>query len=157
LLGESRCLLVLDNVETVLQPGGQAGDYRPGYERYGTLLRQIAEAPHLSCLMITSREEPAELGPLLGERRPVRAVEIAGFGTDDGRALLHDKELDGDDVAWHALIERYGGNGLALRVVGETTRELFGGSIAEYLEFANATTGVMVGGVRQLLGAQVQR
>src|SRR5689334_12001346 len=30
LLSESRCLLVLDNVETILQPGGPAGGYRPG-------------------------------------------------------------------------------------------------------------------------------
>src|SRR6185436_9932731 len=87
----------------------------------------------------------------------VRSLELAGFGTDDGRALLDDKQLDGDDAAWQALVERYGGNGLALRVVGETTRELFGGSIAEYLEFATSTAGVMVGGVRQLLGAQIAR
>ena len=42
LLRDTRCLLVLDNFETVLQPGGSAGDYRPGYERYGALLRQVA-------------------------------------------------------------------------------------------------------------------
>ena len=46
LLSEARCLLVLDNVETVLQPGGPVGAYRAGYERYGTLLRQVGEAPH---------------------------------------------------------------------------------------------------------------
>src|SRR5262249_42709624 len=40
---------------------------------------------------------------------------------------------------------------------GETTHELFGGSIADYLEFTTATSGVMVDGVRQVLGAQVQR
>jgi WD40 repeat protein/transcriptional regulator with XRE-family HTH domain len=157
LLGEARCLLVLDNVETILQPGGPVGAYRVGYERYGTLLRQVAESPHRSCLVVTSREEPAELGPLLGERGPVRALELAGFGAEDGRALLGDKQLDGDDGTWRALIERYGGNGLALKVVGETARELFDGSIAEYLEFASEASGVMVGGVRQLLDAQIRR
>ena len=81
----SRCLLVLDNLETVLQPGGPVGGYRAGYERYGTLLRQVAESPHRSCLVITSREEPAELGPLLGERGPVRALD-AGRPRDRGRA-----------------------------------------------------------------------
>jgi WD40 repeat protein/transcriptional regulator with XRE-family HTH domain len=157
LLGETRCLLVLDNVETILQPGGPVGGYRAGYERYGTLLRQVAESPHRSCLVITSREEPAELGPLVGERGPVRALELAGFGAEDGRALLSDKQLDGDDAAWRALVGRYGGNGLALKVVGETARELFGGSISEYLEYAAATSGVMVGGVRELLRSQVKR
>src|SRR5262249_50021931 len=93
-LNEARCLLVLDNVETILQPGGPVGGYRAGYERYGTLLRQVAESAHRSCLVVTSREEPAELGPLLGERGPVRALELAGFDAEDGRALLADKRLD---------------------------------------------------------------
>ena len=81
LLRETRCLLVLDNVETVLQPGGPVGGYRAGYERYGTLLRQVAESAHRSCLVITSREEPAELGPLRGRSRPgpsTRARRVRG-------------------------------------------------------------------------------
>jgi WD40 repeat protein/transcriptional regulator with XRE-family HTH domain len=157
LLSEARCLLVLDNFETVLQPGGRAGDYRPGYERYGTLLRQLGEAPHQSCLVVTSREEPLEIGPLRGAHGPVRALDLGGLVVEDGQALLRDKRLEGDEAAWQALVRRYGGNSLALKVVGETTRELFGGSIAEYLEYATATSGVMVGGVGQLLGAQIQR
>src|SRR5262249_43896024 len=58
---------------------------------------------------------------------------------------------------WQALVGRCGGNGLALKVIGETTREMFGGSIAEYLAYATAPSGVMAGGVRQLLRSQVQR
>src|SRR5207237_1039774 len=77
---ETRCLLVLDNVETILQPGGPVGGYRAGYERYGTLLRQVAESPHRSCLVMTSREEPAEPGPRVGLRGPVRAVQLGGVG-----------------------------------------------------------------------------
>jgi len=157
LLGETRCLLVLDNVETVLQPGRSAGEYRPGYERYGTLLRQVAEAPHRSCVVITSREEPPELGPLREEHGPVRIYALTGLRVEDGRALLSDKQLDGDEAAWQALVGHCGGNGLALRVVGETTRELFGGSIADFLEFATGTAGMTVAGVRQLLRDQIQR
>ena len=157
LLRDARCLLILDNFETILQPGGSAGEYRAGYERYGTLLRQVAEASHRSCLVITSREEPPELVPLQGEHGPVRVCALTGLRVEDGRALLDDKQLDGDEGAWRTLVERYGGNGLALKVVGETTRELFGGSIADYLEFATSTSGVVVSGVRQLLRAQVQR
>ncbi|HZO28667.1 MAG TPA: helix-turn-helix domain-containing protein [Chloroflexota bacterium] len=157
LFSQTRCLLVLDNLETVLQTGGRAGDYRASYEGYGTLLRQLGEAPHQSCLVVTSREEPSELGLLRGAHGPVRALDLGGLDVDDGRALLRDKRLEGDAAAWQALIQRYGGNGLALKVVGEATREMFGGSIAEYLAYATATPGVMVRGVRQLLGAQIQR
>jgi WD40 repeat protein/transcriptional regulator with XRE-family HTH domain len=157
LLSDARCLLVLDNFETVLQPGGRAGDYRPGYERYGTLLRQVAEAPHRSCLLVTSREEPPEIGPLRGAHGPVRICALAGLGVQDSRALLSDKQLDGDDAAWQALIGRYGGNGLALKVVGETIRQTFDREISAFLEYAIATYGTMFGGIRHLLDAQAER
>jgi len=157
LLGEVRCLLVLDNVETVLQPGGPVGGYRAGYELYGTLLRQVGETPHRSCPIVTSREEPSEIRLQRGERGSVRALALGGLGVEDGRTLLRDKHLEGDETTWPALIQQYDGNGLALRVVGETIRELFGGSVADYLEFTTAAPGVMVGGLRELLGAQMQR
>jgi WD40 repeat protein/transcriptional regulator with XRE-family HTH domain len=157
LLGEMRCLLILDNFETVLEPGGRLGDYREGYGLYGTLLRQFAETPHHSCLVVTSREEPPELRPLRGEQSPVRVLELDGFGIEEGRALLGEKRLDGDEAAWRALVARYGGNGLALKVVGETIREIFGGDIADYLEFAGTAPGVMMGGVRHLLETQISR
>jgi WD40 repeat protein len=157
LLSELRCLLVLDNFETVLQPGSHAGEYRPGYDQYGALLRQMAESRHQSCLIVTSREEPPEIGPLRAERGPVRTIVLTGLGPEDGRAMLRDNRLDGDDAAWQALVEHCGGNGLALRVVGDTTRELFGGSIADFLAYASATSGVLVGGVRQLLRTQIRR
>lgn len=41
-----RCLLALDNVETVLQSGQQVGHYREGYEGYGKLIRRIGESSH---------------------------------------------------------------------------------------------------------------
>jgi WD40 repeat protein/transcriptional regulator with XRE-family HTH domain len=157
LMSETRCLLVLDNFETVLRPGERIGGYTPGYESYGTLLRQLAEAPHQSCLLLTSREEPPELGPLRGDRGPVRTLDLTGFDVAEGRALLRDKRLDGSDDVWQDLVRRYGGNGLALRVVSETIRELFGGAIAEYLDYVAATPGVIVGGVRQLLETQIRR
>jgi hypothetical protein len=85
LLRDASCLLVLDNFETVLQPGGNAGEYRPGYERYGTMLRQVAEASHWSCLFITSREEPLDLGPLREERGLVRVIALAGLAVAGSR------------------------------------------------------------------------
>lgn len=51
-----RCLIILDNVESVLRGGQQAGQHREGYEGYGKLLQRLGEVHHQSCLMITSRE-----------------------------------------------------------------------------------------------------
>ncbi len=54
-LHQTRCLLVLDNLESILQWGG-GGYYRPGFEGYGQLIRTIGESTHKSCLIIISRE-----------------------------------------------------------------------------------------------------
>lgn len=67
----SRCLLILDNVETILRQGERAGYYLEGYEEYGQLLRCIAQAHHQSCLIITSREKPRGLASHEGVALPV--------------------------------------------------------------------------------------
>jgi hypothetical protein len=72
---------------------------------------------------------------------------------DEGRALLAHRHLVGDDAAWRALVERYAGNPLALRVVGETIGVVFGGDIAAFL----AQDVAVFGEIRQLLDEQVAR
>ncbi len=41
LLHERHCLIVLDNIESVLQGGIYASQYRPGYEEYGTFFLRL--------------------------------------------------------------------------------------------------------------------
>lgn len=156
-LRRTRCLLVFDNFETVL-PRGDGSVGRTGLgDGYGTLIRQLGEVPHQSCLLLTSRDAPSELGPLRGVSSPVRVLDLAGFDVEAGRALLSDKRLDGSAEEWQALVTGCGGNGLALKVSGETIRDLFGGSIAAFLDYASSTPGIMIGGLRQLLDAQIDR
>ena len=61
-LRQSRCLIVLDNLETLLD-ADRVGQFRSGFEAYGELLRSIAQVGHQSCVMLTSREKPAEILP----------------------------------------------------------------------------------------------
>lgn len=157
LVRRSACLLVLDNFETVLQPGQRIASYRSGFEMYGSLMRELGETPHPSCLLVTSREEPPELMTLIGEQGPARVFRLSGLDLDATRGLLGDKRLHGDEAAWHALATRYAGNGLALKVVGEAIREFFGGSIATYLESVPESEAARFGIVRQVLDTQIQR
>src|SRR5262249_43152779 len=46
LLRERRSLLVLDNLETVLEPGAPAVGYRDSYTGYGQVLQWVGEAGH---------------------------------------------------------------------------------------------------------------
>jgi WD40 repeat protein/transcriptional regulator with XRE-family HTH domain len=153
LLRARRCLLVLDNWETVLHAGEPVARCRDGYEGYGLLLKRLAEAPHQSCLVLTSRESPHELVPLAGTPGAARAHRLRGLAAEEGRAMLQDKALAGDLADWDTLVARFGGNALALRVVGETIAALFGGDIAAFL----AEPAVIFGDLRQLLDGQRAR
>jgi len=53
-----RCVLVLDNLESLLEEGSLEGNYRAGYAGYGRLIQRLAESAHQSCVLITSRESP---------------------------------------------------------------------------------------------------
>jgi hypothetical protein len=46
---------------------------------------------------------------------------IGGLGVNEVQVLLAPKQLDGSTKDWATLNERFGGNGLALKVVGETS------------------------------------
>jgi transcriptional regulator with XRE-family HTH domain len=78
-LQASRCLLVLDNLETLLESSDPEGGYLPGYEGYGRLIGRLAESAHQSCVLLTSREKPREIEPLEGTRSPVRSLRLGGW------------------------------------------------------------------------------
>jgi WD40 repeat protein/transcriptional regulator with XRE-family HTH domain len=152
LLRERRCLLVLDNSETLFEPGQREGRYRTGMDGYGRLLQAVGDASHQSCLVLTSREAPPELVVLGGA---VRTLELSGLGVDEAQLLLGPKHLWGTATQWTQLTATVGGNGLALKVVGETIREVFAGDIAAFLEEGSASS--VFGGIRRLLAEQVDR
>jgi WD40 repeat protein len=148
-----RCLLVLDNAESVLREGDRAGHYREGYEAYGDLLRRLGATQHPSCLLLTSREKPGEVALQEGETALVRSLFLAGLEPSEAREILKDKGLRGPNEVWQALIDRYSGNPLALKLVAEPIREVFGGYIAAFLDKA----GPLLGDVRAVLDQQFNR
>jgi len=153
LLQKQRCLLVLDNVETLLQAGSFEGRYREGYEGYSLLIQRVAEIAHQSCLLLTSREMLGELEPLEGTQSPIRALKVLGLGWAESQQMLKDKDLFGAPEAWDMLVRHYAGNPLALKLAAATVREVFGGNIAAFLHDGQ----VILHTVRQLLDYQFER
>src|SRR5260221_13400181 len=127
---DHHCLLVLDNFESVLQPGRHAGHYREEYAAYGRLLQRVGEIQHQSCLLLTSREKPKEVALLEGKSSPVRSLHLSGLRLEAGQQMLQDKGLVGSDAHCLALIVRYSGNPRAFIVVSESIQEVFEGNIA---------------------------
>jgi WD40 repeat protein/transcriptional regulator with XRE-family HTH domain len=139
LLQRHRCLLVLDNVETLHQPGGLSGEYREGYQEYQALFQRLAQSRHRSCLLLTTRESPAELESLEGARSPVRIMRLAGLAPAPSQSMLADKGLFGPAETWNVFVQYYGGNPLALKIASNTVRDLFGGDLAAFLKDAPVT------------------
>ncbi|MDJ0594135.1 MAG: NACHT domain-containing protein [Pleurocapsa sp. MO_226.B13] len=131
-----RCLLILDNFDTILSSNSQVGQYRPGYEGYGQLLKLIGEVPHNSCVLLTSREKPREILPLEGEKTKVKCLQLGGLDPTEGRKLFQQKgQFTATEQEWEVLIKHYGGNPLVLKIVAAGTRELFNGRIAQLLDY----------------------
>jgi WD40 repeat protein len=140
-LRDHHCLLVLDNVETILQIGNRFGQYREGYEGYGVLIQRIGEAKHQSCLLLTSREKPKEVAQLEGKTSPVRSMPLSGLEQAEGQELLKDKGLFGSDETLAAMIQLYSGNPLALKLASEPIQEVFGGDVANFLKKGKTVFG----------------
>jgi WD40 repeat protein len=154
-LRTSRCLLILDNVESILQDGERAGNYRAGYEGYSELIQRIAEVPHQSCLLLTGREQPREL--VILEGRAVRTLQLRGLRQIAAQGLLQTKaNFSGSEEEWKALIEHYAGNPLALKMVASAIQGFFENNIARFLEFLNQGA-LLFDDIRTLLERQFDR
>ncbi|MEO0536351.1 MAG: NB-ARC domain-containing protein [Cyanobacteria bacterium P01_A01_bin.123] len=146
-----RCLVILDNVETLLE-SGQSGQYRAGYEDYGTLLRQCGETRHRSCLMITGREKPSEIGRLESEQLLTRSFQLSG-SVEAAQAIVQAKGLLGEPEIIKQFCQRYGDNPLAIKIVGTSIQAIFDGDINLFLQ-ENAP---IVNDFRRLLDQQFER
>jgi WD40 repeat protein/transcriptional regulator with XRE-family HTH domain len=152
-LDSRRTLLVFDNLEILLEDGVDTGRLCPEFEGYGKLLRRLAESEHQSCLLLTSREKPSDLIEYEGNLGPVHALRLAGLVTSACKEILWERGVDGSAENLEKLVQWYGGNPLALKIVAETIVELFGGEIAPFLEQGE----VVFSSVRALLDEQFAR
>jgi len=146
-LRKHRCLVILDNAESILCGSDVAncempddslsalpvGCYPYRDKVYGELFKQIGEASHQSCLILTSREKPKEVAILEGDFRPVRSLRLQGLGLE-AKELIKTKGLSCSEDELQELVERYDGHPLALMSISETIKELFNGNTSYFLK-----------------------
>ncbi|MEZ2320979.1 MAG: ATPase [Microcoleus sp.] len=128
-----RCLIILDDVQTIFSSQQLAGNYQPGYENYGTFFKQIAESSHNSCLILLSWEKPREIAALEGENRPCKSLQLNGLGPE-AQEIFREKGLAEPDK-WSELIDLYRGNPSWLNIIATLIQDLFGGSVSEFLSY----------------------
>ncbi|MEC4816466.1 MAG: NB-ARC domain-containing protein [Scytonema sp. PMC 1069.18] len=138
-----RCLLVLDNADTVLQEHRvHKDDYGnctcfpyQGDREYREFFKRIGESTHQSCVILTSRDRFQEMSPLEGDTRPVRVFYLKGLQVPEVRALFKTKaSFKGTRDDWSRLVKYYAGNPLALNFVATTLQHLFNNNISDFLE-----------------------
>lgn len=132
-LRQQRCLLVLDNFESIVQGGDRAGQYLESYEGYGQLLRRISDERHQSCVIITSREKPVGINLREDKQGLVRSYYVSGLSEIDAHAILGAAGLN-ITANQQQLITQYKGNPLALKIVASTIQSVFGGDSTEFLQ-----------------------
>lgn len=152
-LKQQRCLLILDNFETLLQGQCLTGSYQPDLGDYGEFLRRVAEMAHPSCVVITSREKPPEVSRYEGPGFPVRSLMLTGLDLEAGTQLLKAKGLTAARHEIDQLMSCYQGNPLALKIAATSVHDLVGGNLSSFLE-----QGMMLfNGVSHLLQQQITR
>ncbi|MEG5019265.1 MULTISPECIES: ATP-binding protein [unclassified Microcoleus] len=122
-LQNHRCLVVLDDVHNLFSSGEFAGKYKPKYEEYRSLFKQIEKLSHQSCFLLIGWEPPKEVPQLTSENTPIRTLQLTGLDTAAAREILRDKGLTEIDNC-EALIHRYQGNPLWLKSVATLIQEL---------------------------------
>lgn len=179
-LRSSRCLIVLDQIDSILGCGDNYGTqeypklsasstgiknasaqplsqirYRQGYEGYGELISRVGDLHHQSCVVFTSREKPQEIAALEGEELPVHSLKLSGLNQEESILILKAKGLTNNSLQEECklLIEMYAGNPLFIKLVATTIQELFDGKIAEFIEQGN----IVFGDIREIFDWQFNR
>ncbi len=151
-LRQHRCLVVIDNLETILSSGSLVGNYETGYEAYGELLKRMAEEAHQSCVVITSRESNREIRGSAAATRPIRHLALQGLNYEAAEHILEEESLAGKAL-WKALVQQYRGNPLMLRIVAMTIDELFDGDVRNFLR----QRMTLFGDIKYLIDQQYDR
>lgn len=136
-LQQKRCLLIFDNLESILQAGNRSGQYRSGYEDCGQLFARIADETHQSCLILTGREQPGGFALRSGENSPARSLQLFGVSPSVCQKILADKGLKASLLQCQDIVNYFGGNPLAIKLAATTIKTIFRGDIDAFLAQGN--------------------
>lgn len=146
-------LIILDDAEQILQ-SGCLGKYIPGYDDYGLFFEVVGESQHQSCLVVISQEKIREISLSAQLSSQVHQLFLEGLNAEEVEELLQEQGLKGTATHWQELVQDYGGNPLALKLLSLMIIDIFQGDIVEFLKHR---TIVIKEGFREILDHQFSR
>jgi NACHT domain len=132
-LRQNRCLIILDDVQTLFSSNQLAGQYKSDYEDYHRFFQLISEVSHNSCFLLISSEKPREIASLEKENYPCRSFILGSLGMAS-KEILRDYQLS-DEEDWETLINTYQSHPFWLEMTASLIRDLFGGRVSELLQY----------------------
>jgi transcriptional regulator with XRE-family HTH domain len=118
-----RCLIILDDLEKALDT------LNLNYSRF---IQIIAETNHQSCLIFTTRNQPAQISLLENWSSSVHFLRLLG-SSEVAFSLLQSQQLLGTDEQKYQLCNLYGNNPLKIKILVNTIINLFDGDIKKFL------------------------
>ncbi len=118
----------------------QASLYKEEFSAYRKLLsavKQTANGSKLSqtsCVVLTSREKPKEVLSFPEDDIDGKLYVLEGLSDNEAKKMLERFHLQGTSAEYQAFITRYCGHPLALKLAANTVKDVFHGSIRDFLE-----------------------
>ena len=153
LMRSHSCLILLDDIEAILQPGELSGKYRPGYENYGDWFRYVRDNSHQSCLILSGVESPGGIFQIEQHDSVVHSLKLSGLTMAGAKLFLEEAEELLPSTSWSKLIEYYQGNPAILGIAAKIIKELFNGNVEEFL----TQDTLVLGEINRLLDKTLQR
>ena len=125
---------------------------RQAMKATATSFDRLGKLEHQSCLLVTGREKPTDIGILESDRLTTRSLQLRG-SLEAAQAIIQAKGLTGSPEAIQQLSQRYNANPLALKIVGASIKTLFEGKIALFLQ----AEAPIFNDFRRLLDQQFER
>ena len=147
-----RCLIMLDGVESILQPQEFSGQYRAGYEDYQEFFQTVGSSSHQSCVVATSLENFGRT-MLANSNTAIRQLQLTGLSPEASRAIFTVESAASESEAVLDPIKYYQGNPAILSFVAQIIHQLFNGNIAEF----QAQKSLVFGEVYRLLDKSFDR
>ncbi|EAZ89005.1 tetratricopeptide repeat protein [Crocosphaera chwakensis] len=123
ILHQNPCLLVVDNVETLLDESGEWQN-----ENYASFFQRWKQQGHTSILLLTTRDKPNLY------RGDNYWYSLGRFTVDEGKTLLKALQIEGSDQDLGNLVTKIDGHALTLRLVAAYLREYCDSQLSQITE-----------------------